>query len=131
MDWSTLNSHNWYHPYYRSAVGYHVKLELRNDKICPFLDSDEAVEKNRLKNLNELIGLEERWKTKLKHIVRTTIKQLRMADFQNLENKLLEMADSKACEIGDLSSAILHTGYLRNAGEGCELLLEELNLEFG
>ena len=40
----------------------------------------------------------------------------------------LEMAESKACEIGALSSGILHTGYLRKAGEGCELLLGELKL---
>ena len=120
---------NWYHPYYRSAVGYHVKFELRNDRICPFLDSDDAVEKIRLENLNELIGLEERWKKKLGHIVRTTIKQLRMAEFDNLGNKLLEMAESKAFEIGALPSGILHTGYLRNAGEGQELLLEELQLQ--
>jgi hypothetical protein len=38
------------------------------------------------------------------------------------------MAESKACEIGALPSGILHTGYLRKAGEGCELLLEELKL---
>lgn len=118
---------NWYHPYYRSAVGYHVKFESRNDKIYPFLDSDNAIEKTRLENLNELIDLEERWRTKLGHIFRTTRKQLRMANFESLENKLLEMAESKACEIGALPSGILHTGYLRKAGEGCELL-EELKL---
>lgn len=120
---------NWYHPYYRSASDYFVKFELRNDRIWPFLDSDEAVEKNRLQNLNNLIGLEDRWKTRLRHIVRTTIKQLRKVNFVNLEAKLLEMSDSIDCEIGDLPFGILHTGYLKFAGEGCEQLLEELREE--
>ena len=37
-------------------------------------------------------------------------------------SSFLEMAESKACEIGALPSGILHTGYLRKAGEACELL---------
>ncbi|SDU40866.1 hypothetical protein [Desulfobacula phenolica] len=122
---------NWYHPYYRSAKGYTVRFENRGQKIFPFLDSDDPTEKTRLQNFNELIGLEDRWRKKLTHIVRTTIKQLKRAQFENLENKLMEMAESKACEIGHLDSGILHAGYLKRAGEGCELLIDELREEFG
>lgn len=118
---------NWHHPYYRTAKNYCVQFEYRGNEIYPFLGSKEIVEKNRLQNLNELIGLEDRWKTRLRHIVRTTIKQLGKAKFEHLETKLLEMSDSMAYEIGDLPFGILHTGYLKLAGEGCELLLEELN----
>lgn len=122
---------NWYQPYYRVANNYCVQFEYRGNEIYPFLESEESIEKNRLRNLNNLIGLEDRWKTRLRHIVRTTIKQLRKANFYSLKAKLLEMADSEACEIGDLPFGILHTGYLKFAGEGCELLLEELREELG
>ena len=122
---------NWHHPYYRTAKNYCVQFEQRGNEIYPFLESVEVVEKNRLQNLNKLIGLEERWKTRLGHIVRTTIKQLRKANFVHLETKLVEIADSIACEIGDLPFGILHSGYLKAAGEGCALLLEELREEFG
>lgn len=120
---------NWYHPYYRIANNYCVQFELRGGLTFPILESEDETEKIRLQNLNDLIGLKDRWRTRLSHIVRTTIKQLRKANFANLEAKLLEMADSKACEIGDLPFGILHAGYLKFACEGCELLLEELREE--
>ena len=120
---------NWYHPYYRIANNYCVQFELRGGLTFPVLESEDETEKIRLQNLNDLIGLKDRWRTRLGHIVRTTIKQLRKANFASLEAKLLEMADSKACEIGDLPFGILHAGYLKFACEGCELLLEELRKE--
>jgi hypothetical protein len=129
LDFKEVNQFaNWYHPYYRIANNYCVQFELRGGLTFPILESEDETEKIRLQNLNDLIGLKDRWRTRLRHIVRTTIKQLRMADFEIIENKILEMADSKACEIGNLPFGILHTGYLRKAGEGCELLLEELKL---
>lgn len=120
---------NWYQPYYRIANKYCVQFEMRKGRTFPILASEDNFEKMRLKNLNELIGLEDRWRERLGHIVRTTIKQLRRTNSANAKAKLLEMADSKECEIGDLPFAILHTGYLRSAGKGCELLLEEINLQ--
>ena len=119
---------NWYHPYFRVIDNYYIQFERRGEVR---LASEDETEQIRLQNLDELIGIEERWKKRLGHIIRTTIKQLRKADFENLEDKLLEMADSKECEIGELPFGILHTGYLKLAGEGNESLVEELWEEVG
>lgn len=121
---------NWFHPYYRTAEGcYSIDFEEKENKIWPLLKGQNDLDQQRLDNLNDLVDLSERWRQKLGHIVRVTIKQLRNLDPEVLENKLLELADNYKYEIKSYSGAILREGYYRRASEGLDLLLDEFRIE--
>ncbi|MCP4695858.1 MAG: hypothetical protein GY862_03255 [Gammaproteobacteria bacterium] len=119
---------NWYHPYFRCAEGhYTVDFVLENNRVQPVLTGDSALDQTRLDKLTWLVGLDERWRDRLAHIVRTTIKQLRHS--RNIQAKLVELADSAQDEIAELPWSLLKSAYCREAAKGNGLLWEEIRIE--
>lgn len=124
---------NWFHPYYRQIDWEAVNIDFptENNKVLPKLVSADQTLTCRLSKLNELLGVDERWRKKLPHIVRTTIKQLRKKKVakDKLPEVLLDMAESKECEIGELSTAILSTAFLHAAANGESYFIDEIHAE--
>lgn len=86
-------------------------------------------DQRRLGNLDDLIGLTDRRHQRLRHIESITINQLRKLNPDNLEDKLLELADDHTYEIKRSPAAILREGYYRRASEGFDPLLDEIRAE--
>jgi len=61
--------------------------------------------------------------------VSLTINQLRKSNPDNLEGKLLELANNHRYEIKRSSGAILREGFYRRTSEGFEPLLDEIRVE--
>ncbi len=82
----------------------------------------------RLKNLDSLLGLTERWKNDLRHVVRSTVKQLKQYDRSRYMAKLADRAEDYRYEIRESSGAVLKQAYYACASGGQELLLEEIRV---
>lgn len=125
-----LQCKHWYHPYHRQIDWRKVSVDFKLEagQICPYLYSNNPVVQIRLDKLNYLLGIDKRWKKKLRPLVSTTIKQLRKKKVSKiqLQNKLFEMAESQECEIGELSSAILATYFLKAAANGIPYFIDEI-----
>jgi len=120
---------NWFHPYYRSAQGgCSVQFEERNGQTWPVLQGVDAQTDARLKNLDSLLGLTERWKSDLGHLVRSTVKQLKQRNRSSYMEKLAERAEDHEYEIRESSGAVLKQAYYACASGGQELLLEEIRI---
>lgn len=91
----------------------------------------DSVGQQRLDNLNDLVGLSSRWRSRLRHLVQATAKRFRDAKIEDLQLKLLEKADNVVFEKKNTSGAILREGFYRKMAEGYKPLLDELLVEIG
>lgn len=123
---------NWFHPYFRSAEGlFSVDFKEEENKIYPVLKGSNPVDQRRLDNLNDLVGLSSRWRSKLDQLVRATAKKFRNAKLEELQAKLVEDADNMAFEMKHIPGAILREAFSRKVAEGYQPLLDELRVEIG
>ena len=123
-------TYDWFHPYYRTAEGvYSVDFKEKQNKIRPVLEGQTELEKRRLNNLDDLVGLSERWHQRLGYIVRAAIKQLRGIQVDDLIHELTELAKSQATDIKLMPWAILKEGYYRRTSEGFKPFLDEIRVE--
>lgn len=120
---------SWFHPYYRQVDWSDVSINfLQPDgTLHPSLFSNTAATQQRLSKLDSLVGLQERWDGDWDHIFRTTVTQLRKRRAGiHLADRVHEMAEDWLEEIGQSSSAILRSTFLRMAADRQQNLLERI-----
>jgi hypothetical protein len=82
-------------------------------------------------DINDLVGLSSRWRSRLRHLVQATAKRFRDAKIEDLQLKLLEEADNVVYEKKNMPWAVLSEGFYRKMAEEYKPLLDELLVEIG
>jgi len=132
---ATDPTHDWFHPFLRSACdNFDIRFERVGQETQPTLRSCDVQTQRRLDNLNELVGIQARWRRALSRKIRATQRRLH-SHFRRRHmpisepsvcEKLNEWAEGAPCDIGLEPFAILGNSYLNGAARQDPALFTEL-----
>ena len=125
----------WFHPFLQPATGlFEIRLERDGNATQPVLCSADPLTQQRLRNLTDLVGLDERWRVALSRKTRATQKKIwkhfgHDCDPGSQEvicDKLSEWAESAACEFGLEPFALVEHAFLSSAAQREAVAYDEL-----